>query len=222
MSMRAITFAIICCGLFSLIAYSQTTFFKRTEANVNKAALGRTIPLEHALFLLSKAHQIHFIYEDKLIEGKTASHNVNITDSLYKDLQNVFDKHPIGYEKVGFRTFVLTSKSSPNSPSSIKEGIIQGKVTNRQGEAIPGADVFIPNTPWGSTADREGQFTIKNIPPANYTLTAQVIGYQSMTKEIYVTATESTTENFTLHLDVLNMDEVVTIASRNPLTKLES
>ena len=60
-------------------------------------------------------------------------------------------------------------------------GKISGSVTDRINvEPLPGANIYLENTSFGTASDANGNFTIINIPPGKYTLKADMIGYKSV------------------------------------------
>ena len=63
-------------------------------------------------------------------------------------------------------------------------GKISGSVTDRINvEPLPGANIYLENTSFGTASDANGNFTIINIPPGKYTLKADMIGYKSVKLE---------------------------------------
>ena len=97
-------------------------------------------------------------------------------------------------------------------------GKITGKVLDKEtGEALPGANIIVDGTMMGSAADIEGNYTILNVPPGNYTLIASMIGYSSTkVKDVRVSIDLTTTVNFELSSEVL-VGEVVSIVAERPL-----
>jgi len=55
-------------------------------------------------------------------------------------------------------------------------GIVLDKNTD---EPLPGANIFIEETSFGTATDLKGEFYIINVPPGLYTLNVQMIGYTS-------------------------------------------
>ena len=49
----------------------------------------------------------------------------------------------------------------------------------RSGEALVGTSVFLKNTSYGTSADLDGSFEIKNVPIGEYTLVIQLVGYNN-------------------------------------------
>jgi len=96
-------------------------------------------------------------------------------------------------------------------------GKIAGRVTNQEtGEPLPGANVIIVGTSLGAATDTEGYFTILNVRPGTYTVSASMIGYQEVrVKEVQVRTDFTTRQNFELPPTTLEMkDEVVVLGSK--------
>ncbi|MFQ5641455.1 MAG: carboxypeptidase-like regulatory domain-containing protein, partial [bacterium] len=102
-------------------------------------------------------------------------------------------------------------------------GTIEGKVTDANGVALPGANVNVQGTSLGAAADRNGDFTISDVPAGTYTVEAGFIGYESGTQEVTVSSGQTATANFQLAEDVLMMGEIVVTGTRGRTrTVLES
>jgi len=138
---------------------------------------------------------------------------------------------PQGHDRqdgLGWRlvyTLVLASAIVLFLPSSVTAqdtGTIQGTVVDGEGSPLPGAQVSIVGTQRGSVADGNGTYTIASVPAAEYTLRAQFVGYTRAERQVEVMAGETTTADFTLQSDLLQMGEAVVTASFNPKEKIES
>lgn len=82
-------------------------------------------------------------------------------------------------------TVTTTLFSAPN-------GTIKGKTKDAQTkESLPFSNVFLLKTSLGSSADKEGNYIIRNVPPGRYTLRASYIGYEQ--KEVTVDIKEGVT-----------------------------
>lgn len=90
-----------------------------------------------------------------------------------------------------------------------QNGTIKGNVADNNGASVPYANVILVGTTMGAAADNNGSYTISNIPAGNYTLRVTVIGYKGSSASVSVTAGGTTTQNFTLSQDVLQMEGVV-------------
>jgi TonB-linked SusC/RagA family outer membrane protein len=90
-------------------------------------------------------------------------------------------------------------------------GSITGKVIDETNQSLPGASVSIDGTTLGSTTDANGNYTLTNINPGTYTLSAKFIGYVVSKKTVTVTAGQSVSVSFQLQPASQSLNEVVVI-----------
>lgn len=98
-------------------------------------------------------------------------------------------------------------------------GKIAGRVIDKEtGKPLPGANVIVVATTMGAASDINGNFTILNVPPGTYDLTATVIGYAAMTiKDVRVKIDQTERVDFALQIEVLEGETVTIVADRNPV-----
>jgi outer membrane receptor protein involved in Fe transport len=98
-------------------------------------------------------------------------------------------------------------------------GKISGKVTDAEtGEPLPGCNVIIEGTSLGAATDTDGEFFIINIPPGTYTVRASMIGYKTYRIENARVLIDLTTSlEFKMQTQVLNIDEEVVVTAERPL-----
>ncbi len=70
------------------------------------------------------------------------------------------------------------------SLSSFSQSIISGKVIDKNGEAIPGVNIYIENTYDGASSDDEGNFSFSTGKTGQLKLMATFIGFQSWSADI--------------------------------------
>jgi iron complex outermembrane receptor protein len=103
----------------------------------------------------------------------------------------------------------------PAAAQAQTHGEIRGQVIDAQnGEALPGANVQVQGTLFGSSTDRNGVFVIKRLQPGIYTLRASFIGYKIGRASVRVKADSATSVNFALQPSPVEMAQVVVTASR--------
>ncbi|MCF6181090.1 TonB-dependent receptor [Lutibacter sp.] len=95
---------------------------------------------------------------------------------------------------------------------------LTGKITDTKNQPLSGVDIYITELHKGTSTDSNGNYTITNLPNANFVVTAAFIGYQSQNKNIQI-STGNNTANFTLKDAVFKMDEVII---STPFNKLQS
>jgi len=89
------------------------------------------------------------------------------------------------------------------------QGTVTGMISDPQNNAVPFANVLIVGTNIGAASDASGNYSISNVPAGTYDLQASAVGYKTVVVSITVTGGETTTQNFTLTQDVLQMEGVV-------------
>ena len=100
-------------------------------------------------------------------------------------------------------------------------GKINGVARDQSGAVLPGANVVIKELNLGGTADADGYYVIINIPPGRYTLTASLIGYETVTQTgVGIAADRTSTINFNLKETALELGELVVTAGR-PLVEAD-
>ncbi|MCF6239143.1 MAG: carboxypeptidase-like regulatory domain-containing protein, partial [Candidatus Marinimicrobia bacterium] len=64
---------------------------------------------------------------------------------------------------------------------ALAQGTITGTVTDgNTGDALPGANVVVDGQAFGGASDLSGSYVIEGIPTGNYTVTATMIGYETV------------------------------------------
>lgn len=94
-----------------------------------------------------------------------------------------------------------------------QSGSISGLVADKNGNALPGANVVVDGTSLGAAADGGGVYTISGIAPGTYMVSASYIGYESASQSVSVGAGE-VQAGFTLALSTLAAKAVSVIGSR--------
>jgi len=100
-------------------------------------------------------------------------------------------------------------------------GKISGKVVDvESGEELPGASIRIEGTTMGNMAQADGSYFIISVPPGEYSVTASLIGYQSVTaKGVQVISDRTTEQNFKLKATALQLEGITVTAERKAIEK---
>ncbi|NIT59493.1 MAG: PEGA domain-containing protein, partial [Aliifodinibius sp.] len=87
---------------------------------------------------------------------------------------------------------------------------VNGKVIDSStGEPLPAAHIIIEGTKIGDVTDKNGAYSIENIPPGNYVLKASFIGYRTATAKITLSVNESVNQNFDLKPEAISVASLV-------------
>lgn len=152
---------------------------------------------------------MHFTLTPMCVLGKSAIRNVSSSFNV------VF--------KIAFSLMMTMVLFNNNVTAQTGAGAIKGTVKTSDGNPAEFVNVVLSNTKFGATAGQTGHFTIKNVPAGTYTIVASFIGLQTQSKEITVTAGETTTVNFVLTEGAKDLQEVyVKSAKHNKFLKKET
>jgi len=99
-------------------------------------------------------------------------------------------------------------------------GKIKGRITDKStGEPLIGVNIVLEGTLQGAATDVDGNYTILNILPGDYSLKASMIGYQTVIqKNVLVSVDLTTPLDFEMSSTILEGEEVVVIAQM-PIVK---
>lgn len=92
------------------------------------------------------------------------------------------------------------------SAASYAQGLVQGRVTDENDQALPGVNILIKGTTQGTVVDANGEYRLENVP-TDGSLVFSFIGYAS--QEVAVAG--KATINVKLQLDATSLQEVVVI-----------
>ncbi len=95
-------------------------------------------------------------------------------------------------------------------------GKVSGKVRDKATkEALPGVNVIVKGTRFGATTGPDGTYFILNVPPGDYTVSASMVGYQTVTQQhVIVNVERTTTLDFHLTESAIEGQEVIITAER--------
>ena len=100
-------------------------------------------------------------------------------------------------------------------------GKIMGKVVDKTtGEPLAGVNIIIENTTQGAASDLDGTYFIIGISPGEYTLVASYISYNDVrVSNVKVHMDKSTTINFEMSAETLELDETIEVIAERPLIR---
>ncbi|HDR03706.1 MAG TPA: TonB-dependent receptor, partial [Candidatus Marinimicrobia bacterium] len=100
-------------------------------------------------------------------------------------------------------------------------GKLTGIVSDSQNSLpLPGANVIISGTQFGAATDENGYYSILNIPPGEYTVTVNYIGYAPFSvSELKINIDLTTTQDFPLRPQAIQATAVEVIAEKPVIKK---
>jgi outer membrane cobalamin receptor len=92
-------------------------------------------------------------------------------------------------------------------------GNLQGKITDGT-NPIPSVNIFIIGTGIGTASDKNGNYSLKNIPIGNYQVRFSAIGFETVTKSVSIQANKTTELNVALKSTIIEFQSVEVTARR--------
>lgn len=95
------------------------------------------------------------------------------------------------------------------------DGTIRGKVSDIDGNPLPGANIYVPDVGIGAAAGGDGSYIILNIPVGDYDVVVQMMGYQKQTMtDVSVMMDQTVWLNFKLPIAAVEGEEVQVLGQR--------
>ncbi len=95
------------------------------------------------------------------------------------------------------------------------QNVLEGSVKDSQtNQGLPGASVFLKELTIGSTTDRDGNYTIRNVPDGTYTIIVSFIGYNNFESKMTWVTGERKLLNVLLEPSATSLSEVTVEAKR--------
>ncbi|TDU40085.1 iron complex outermembrane receptor protein [Gelidibacter sediminis] len=95
-------------------------------------------------------------------------------------------------------------------------GTVSGLITDAKGMPLSGATVSIKILNKGAMTDFDGRYTIENVNVGTYNVAVSYIGYETNTKNILVTAGQTTQVDVSLKDSDTVLDEIILTANKKP------
>ena len=196
--MKLTTFLIFIsiCSVFAGKTYSQnkTLTFKMDKTTI-----------KNVLSKIEDQSDFYFMYNSKLIDAERKV-SVNVKNEKVKDVLNhLFGGTDVGYVIKG-RFIVLTKDGAGYVSSASQQQKLTGKITDKNGQPLPGVAIVIKGTSRGVVTDMDGKYNLINIP-ANATIQVSFIGMT--TQEVFVGNKHEI--NIKMQDSAIDIDEVVAI-----------
>lgn len=94
-------------------------------------------------------------------------------------------------------------------------GKLSGRVTDKEGNPLTGANIIIEGTGMGAAADAEGYYSVINLRAGSYSVRFRYIGFQSkLVEKVRISADQTTKLDIQLESESIQKNEIVVVASR--------
>lgn len=110
------------------------------------------------------------------------------------------------YRKLLMMTLIMCASTAL---AFAQNGVLTGKITAPEtGEELTGVNIFIVELGRGAATDIDGDYTIENITPGEYSVRVSYVGFSNIEETITITAGENV-KNYELKSDVGLLDEII-------------
>ena len=87
---------------------------------------------------------------------------------------------------------------------------ITGRIVDQgSGQAMAAVQVSIPGTGIGALSQATGRYLLLNVPVGTHTVSAQRIGYKTVTASVTVAAGATVVQDFAMSEEALGLDEII-------------
>ncbi len=184
---------LVCIMQVSASVYSQTT---KLTLNLKEKKIS------DVLMEIEETTDFRFFYQREQVDVERLVNLKANNKSVDEVLEDLFENQGISYKVMDDNLILLTA----NKIESKQEKDIRGKVTNENGEPIPGVAILVKGTTNGTITDFDGNYSITGLSTGT-TLVYSFVGMKS--KEI--TVGSNTVLNIVLEQELLGLDEVVVV-----------
>lgn len=193
--------------LFMLVFQLQAEQVYSQQVNISLNLKNTSI--EKILREIEEKSAYYFLYNNKLINVDRKA-DINVKDeSIANVLNQLFNADKVEYEVKGSQIILhplgMNQIVSESAALQQQKKQITGKVTDKQGEPIIGANIVETNTANGTITDIDGNFTLN----VNNNASIQVLYIGYLTQEIKTAG--RTRFDIVLQEDALTLDEVVVV-----------
>ena len=88
-------------------------------------------------------------------------------------------------------------------------GTVAGRVTDADGNPLVGANVLVVGTSLGAATGMDGDYSMSSIPPGDYKVSANYIGYATESQQVSVLGGSVAEVNFSLRASAIDLNEIV-------------
>lgn len=202
-------------SFFFLTIFSLSVSFSLAQTSVSEIKITQNfkeVSLEDVINNLSKNYNLNFSFSDDVIPVDEKI-TINGEGELLKYFLNrLFANLDVDYKILNNR-IILRSKPKPLVQT------IRGKVIDEITQIpIPGASIILQNTDpiLGNISDKEGKFTIFNVPVGRHTLSISCVGYtRGLISNILLNSGKELVIETKLAESVTDMEEVIVTASKD-------
>lgn len=195
---------LICFFMFvALIQVSASTYSQNAKLNLS----GRNLTIEQVLSKIEDQSDYSFFYNVKEVDLSKLV-DLDVKNKSIEEVLNLLTEGTDMTYTINNKLIIIhkNQNTSFTTLGAQQKLTVSGKVTNAEGESIPGATIAVKGTAVGTITDFDGNYSLKDVP-ADATLVYSFVGMKS--QEIAVAG--KNTIDVVLAEETIGLDEVVAI-----------
>lgn len=193
MKLTVLLLMLSCITVFANKAYSQST-----SINLNM----KNATIKQVLSEIEDLTEYNFMYSEDLINVNRKVSIITTNQSIDQVLQDLFTGTNVLYKT----TNRIITLSPSNSPRTIRNTKVEGKVFDSAGVPLPGVTIIIKGTTKGTITDFDGNYFLPDVP-SDAILVFSFVGMR--TQEIPVNG--KSLIDISMREDAIGLEEVVAI-----------
>lgn len=155
---------------------SASVFSQNNKVTVK----GQRLSLEQIFEKIAEDNGFEFIYNDEEV-GAVKNLNVQLEEvSIEELLDQVLKEAALSYKIIDN---VVVIQPTPQQEEVQEEVVVKGRVTDDEGQPIPGVNIIIVEYNNGTISDADGNYELR-VPDTNATLSFTFIGFEKQLVEI--------------------------------------
>jgi TonB-linked SusC/RagA family outer membrane protein len=164
------------------------------------------VTVAQALAEIEDQSEFYFLYNNKLIDVTRVINIKADNQSIKNILDGLFTNSNVDYIVMNRQIVLSPREFISRAETKLQSITIIGRVTDENGEPLPGVSVTVQGTTRGVLSNANGEYTIK-VEDQSAVLVFSFVGY--LTKEI--TVGDQTTINVSMELEILGLGDIVVI-----------
>lgn len=192
------TFIFLMCT--TVFCFNTKNSFSQEKVMIEKDQL---VAVDYVFKIIKKQTELNFVYPKGIFKNTPKVQLKKGEIEASKLIKKVLEKSHFNFKLTNNNTIIINEIK--NESVLTQENIITGKITDENGQPIPGVNVIIIGTSTGTQTDFDGEYTINAVKGS--VLEYSFIGYESQK----ITVGESNTINLVMKEETSALDEVVVI-----------
>lgn len=164
-------------AILLILAFSTQTFANSYGQGISLRL--EKVQLKKVLKTIEDQGNFRFVYKDQLLRNNQLV-TINVHEaSLVEVLDQIFANTNLSYRRLSNQLVVIIGDKATENQLAVAAIAIKGKVSNAQGDALPGVSVLEKGTNNGTTTQGDGSFSI-DVSSANATLVFTYVGFKKI------------------------------------------